>query len=139
MTEQTKTKVYRKCKAILIIRWIISFFFVLPWIILLCAESEGTNSNKLVGVLLILFWVYLFLRVFLQTLTIYENWVIIKTGVIFIKKKDLKYKKINSIESTNTLWFQGIKFCTWNDTVNKFTCVEKCSEIIEEVNKHIEE
>lgn len=139
MADEIK-RVYGKNKAVKILTCIIwgilSFMFIFSSLMMLWQPETGTAAV----VTLILWLVFLIpiVEMYFKKLVIEDDHVTIKSGVIVKKEESIKYKKINNIQKTSTLWFGGIMIFTGNDKPIKFSNLEDYDKVIDIINDKID-
>ncbi len=74
----------------------------------------------------------------MQKLIIKDDSVVIEKGILFREQKDIKYKKINSVEIKHFLWFWGIEIQMGNDKPIVFKNLEKYQEVRDIIHSHID-
>lgn len=77
-------------------------------------------------------------QLFMKKLIIDKDHVTIKSWIIFKKKEDIKYNKINNIQQSSFLGFWWIKIFTWNDKPVVFDNLESYQDVITFINKKID-
>lgn len=75
---------------------------------------------------------------FAQKLLIKDDSVVIEKGLLFREQKDIKYKKINSVEIKHFLWFGGIEIQMGNDKPIVFKNLEKYQEVRDLIHQKID-
>lgn len=75
----------------------------------------------------------------MKKLIISEDHVTIKEGVILKSVKDIKYKKINSVDINYVLWFGGIEIQMGNDKPIIFKNLEKYEEVRDYIHQKIDQ
>ena len=139
MADEIK-RVYGKNKAVKILTCIIwgilSFMFIFSSLMMLWQPETGTAAV----VMLILWLVFLIpiVEMYFKKLVIEDDHVTIKSGIIVKKEESIKYKKINNIQKTSTLWFGGIMIFTGNDKPIKFSNLEDYDKVIDIINDKID-
>lgn len=139
MADEIK-RVYGKNKAVKILTCIIwgilSFMFIFSSLMMLWQPETGTAAV----VMLILWLVFLIpiVEMYFKKLIIEDDHVTIKSGIIVKKEESIKYKKINNIQKTSTLWFGGIMIFTGNDKPIKFSNLEDYDKVIDIINDKID-
>lgn len=139
MADEIK-RVYGKNKAVKILTCIIwgilSFMFIFSSLMMLWQPETGTAAV----VMLILWLVFLIpiIEMYFKKLIIENDHVTIKSGIIVKKEESIKYKKINNIQKTSTLWFGGIMIFTGNDKPIKFSNLEDYDKVIDIINDKID-
>lgn len=88
-------------------------------------------------ILLLIFWIKT-LQIFMQKLIIKDDSVVIEKWILFREQKDIKYKKINSVEVKHFLWFWGIEIQMGNDKPIIFKNLEKYQEVRDFINNNID-
>ncbi|MFC2696288.1 hypothetical protein BSK20_00550 [SR1 bacterium human oral taxon HOT-345] len=78
------------------------------------------------------------LQVFAQKLIIKDDSVVIEKGLLFREQKDIKYKKINSVEIKHFLGFGGIEIQMGNDKPIVFKNLEKYQEVRDLIHQKID-
>lgn len=74
----------------------------------------------------------------MQKLIIKDDSVVIKKGILFREQKDIKYKKINSVEIKHFLGFWSIEIQMGNDSPIVFKNLEKYQEVRDIIHNHID-
>lgn len=78
------------------------------------------------------------LQIFMQKLIIKDDSVVIEKGILFREQKDIKYKKINSVEIKHFLGFWDIEIQMGNDRPIIFKNLEKYQEVRDIIHNHID-
>lgn len=71
-------------------------------------------------------------------LIIKDDHITIQKGVIFREVKDIKYKKINSVDIAYVMGIGGIEIQIGNDKPIKFSNLEKYDEVKEHIHSKID-
>lgn len=139
MADEIK-KEYGKNKAVKILTCIIwgilSFMFIFSSLMMLWSEETGTA-----GVIMLVLWLVFLIPIaemYFKKLIIENDHVTIKSWIIRKKEENIKYKKINNIQKTSTLWFGGVMIFTGNDKPIKFSNIEDYDKVIDIINEKID-
>jgi membrane protein YdbS with pleckstrin-like domain len=128
----------------------ISLFIWISWIFVLL--SLGLMSTWFLnfqigfwlGVISLSFSVLYLIKNYIEHLfdflVLESSCLILNQGIIFKKKSQIPYYKINNIQLDKFLWIHNISFDTGNDTTNiNFNSVSRSDELKEEIENRIEQ
>lgn len=123
----------------LIPTWLRTLFWLIHTLALVWEVGLGLalQAAFIWWILLLIFGVKT-LQVFMQKLIIKDDSVVIEKGILFREQKDIKYKKINSVEIKHFLWFWGIEIQMGNDKPIVFKNLEKYQEVRDIIHSHID-
>ena len=85
------------------------------------------------------FLLFIAINNFTWSLELHKDHLTIKHWLIVKKKEEIPYNKINSVDTTNTLWMVDLNIFVWNDKPTKFRIIEKSNEVVENIRKHIKQ
>ena len=109
------------------------------WIAILVIVLPSLGSGSPAALLLLLFPIFKILQVFSAKIIISDEHVTIRRGVIFKEVKDIKYKKINSVDITYALGIWWIEIQIGNDKPIVFKNLEKYDEVKELIHQKIDQ
>lgn len=126
-------------------RWIKGFWiFILAlvcislfWAIISNPDTETWANGGII--IIFLLCIFKVLQVFSEKIIISEDHVTIKKWVIFKEVKDIKYKKINSVDITYVLGIWGLEIQIGNDKPIVFKNLEKYDEVKEHIHSKIDQ
>ena len=102
-------------------------------------SSAQYNTTRGFLVIIFLFCLVRTIQCWMKKLIISEDHVTIKEGVLFKSVKDIKYKKINSVDINYVLWFGGIEIQMGNDKPIIFKNLEKYEEVRDYIHQKIDQ
>ena len=77
------------------------------------------------------------LQMYAKKFILDKDHVTIKKGVIFKKKENIQYTKMNNVQQSEFLGFGGVKIFTWNDKPVVFDNLENYEYVVEFLQKKI--
>lgn len=107
------------------------------WAITSNPDTETWANGGIIIILLLC--IFKVLQVFSEKIIISEDHVTIKKWVIFKEVKDIKYKKINSVDITYVLGIWGLEIQIGNDKPIVFKNLEKYDEVKEHIHSKIDQ
>ena len=102
-------------------------------------SSAQYNATRGLLVIIFLFCLVRTMQCWMKKLIISEDHLTIKEGVLFKSVKDIKYKKINSVDINYVLWFGGIEIQMGNDKPIIFKNLEKYEEVRDYIHQKIDQ
>ena len=64
----------------------------------------------------------------MNILIVWENGVILESGILIKSKKEIPYDKINSVSIRSVFWFGALEIQVWNDMVTRYDFLNKYEE-----------
>ena len=64
----------------------------------------------------------------MNILIVWENGVILESGILIKSKKEIPYDKINSVSIRSAFWFGALEIQVWNDMVTRYNFLNKYEE-----------
>jgi len=61
----------------------------------------------------------------MNILIVWENGVILESGILIKSKKEIPYDKINSVSIRSAFWFGALEIQVWNDMVTRYNFLDK--------------
>ena len=118
--------------------WLIATLFSLMPFAWVDTSDDTQKTAVTIFSIIFLFFLVKTIQCFMAKLIIEEDHVTIKKWIIFKKVKDLKYKKINTIDVTYALWIGGIEIQMGNDKPIMFKNLENYNEVKSIINEKID-
>jgi membrane protein YdbS with pleckstrin-like domain len=122
----------------------ISWIFVILSLGLMSSWFLNFQIGFYIGVIALLFSLTYLIKNYIEHLFDYlvleSSCLTLNQGIIFKKKSQIPYYKINNIQLDKFLWIHNISFDTGNDTTNiNFHSVARSDELKEEIENRIEQ
>ena len=64
----------------------------------------------------------------MNILIVWENGVILESGILIKSKKEIPYDKINSVTIRSVFWFGALEIQVWNDIATRYNFLNKSEE-----------
>ena len=130
-TEEYKDIIFRKCNAVFVFWWII--FAIVLLLMFICLFMLDLWSKWNSSVFQFFFLVELVVAIvifeeYMNILIVWENGVILESGILIKSKKEIPYDKINSVSIRSVFWFGAIEIQVWNDMVTRYNFLNKYEE-----------
>ncbi len=138
--DKNQNLIYRHISLFIWISWI----FLIISIALMATWFLNIQFVYLIGIIALLFSiVYLtknYVEHWSEYLVLEPSCLTLNQGIIFKKKSQIPYYKINNIQLEKFFWIHNISFDTGNDTTNiNFHSVSRSDELKEEIENRIEQ
>ena len=130
-TEEYKDIIFRKCNAVFVFWWITFAIVLLMMFVCLFVLDLWAKWNS--SVFQFFFLVELIVAIvifeeYMNILIVWENGVILESGILIKSKKEIPYDKINSVSIRSVFWFGAIEIQVWNDMVTRYNFLNKYEE-----------
>ena len=130
-TEEYKDIIFRKCNAVFVFWWIIFAIVLLLMFICLFVLDLWAKWNSSVFQFFFLVELVVAIVIFeeyMNILIVWENGVILESGILIKSKKEIPYDKINSVSIRSVFWFGALEIQVWNDMVTRYDFLNKYEE-----------
>ena len=138
--EETNKSIYRKNNIVFIIWWIL---FSLILIVFLYCYLNAEISEEIKNLCLILFIILevviivIVARIYLNTLTISKNGIILESWILVKNKTEILYNKINTVKTYSLFWLSTLEITLNNDKVITYKFLDRCEEVEKKIKEHI--
>ena len=130
-TEEYKDIIFRKCNAVFVFWWIIFAIVLLLMFICLFVLDLWAKWNSSVFQFFFLVELVVAIVIFeeyMNILIVWENGVILESGILIKSKKEIPYDKINSVSIRSVFWFGALEIQVWNDIATRYNFLNKYEE-----------
>ena len=130
-TEEYKDIIFRKCNAVFVFWWIIFAIVLLLMFICLFMLDLWAKWNSSVFQFFFLVELVVAIVIFeeyMNILIVWENGVILESGILIKSKKEIPYDKINSVSIRSVFWFGALEIQVWNDITTRYNFLNKYEE-----------
>ena len=122
--------------------WLVKWFWLALTFLFfyLVGESGRNNPSNWLYTLILLILIRKTYTVFAAKLIIENDHIVIKhVWVVTVKKMNIKYNKINTIDVTEFLWMGWLEITVWNDKPIKFWFLQNYQEAKNIIDEKIRE
>ena len=130
---------YRKSNVIFVLRLVLFLIgLILMFAFLSIIDSPEWKSSVLEFFLLVeVVIVICTLESYMNTLTIWKDWLIIESWIILKHKTEIPYNKINSVNVYSIFWLWTLEIFTWNDVITRYKFLANYDNAVEMIKSRI--
>jgi membrane protein YdbS with pleckstrin-like domain len=126
--EKQESVTFRKCNAVFVFWWIIfAIILLLMFICLFVLDLEFGWKSEIIQFFFLVELVVaiVIFEEYMNILIVWENGVILESGILIKSKKEIPYDKINSVSIRSAFWFGALEIQVWNDMVTRYNFLDK--------------